>query len=92
MINVALFGNPNVGKTTVFNLLTGSNRYVGNWPGVTIERKEGFLSNDIKVIDLPGIYAMDTFSNEEKIIKIAILKQKNIGLISAHLAELSLLN
>ncbi|MBU5307115.1 ferrous iron transport protein B [Clostridioides mangenotii] len=69
MINVALLGNPNVGKTTVFNLLTGSNQYVGNWPGVTIERKEGFIGNDIKVTDLPGIYAMDTFSNEEKVSK-----------------------
>ena len=69
MINVALLGNPNVGKTTVFNLLTGSNQYVGNWPGVTIDKKEGFLDTDIKVIDLPGIYAMDTFSNEEKVSK-----------------------
>ncbi len=69
MINVALFGNPNVGKTTVFNLLTGSNQYVGNWPGVTIDKKEGFLGKDIKIVDLPGIYAMDTFSNEEKVSK-----------------------
>lgn len=69
MINVALLGNPNVGKTTVFNLLTGSNQYVGNWPGVTIDKKEGFLGEDIKIIDLPGIYAMDTFSNEEKVSK-----------------------
>ena len=69
MINVALFGNPNVGKTTVFNLLTGSNQYVGNWPGVTIDKKEGFLGNDIKIVDLPGIYAMDTLSNEEKVSK-----------------------
>ena len=53
MINVALFGNPNVGKTTVFNLLTGSNQYVGNWPGVTIDKKEGFLGKDIKIVDLP---------------------------------------
>lgn len=69
MINVALLGNPNVGKTTVFNLLTGSNQYVGNWPGVTIEKKEGFLDKSIKIIDLPGIYAMDTFSNEETVSK-----------------------
>lgn len=69
MINVALFGNPNVGKTTVFNLLTGSNQYVGNWPGVTIDKKEGYLDSDIKIVDLPGIYAMDTFSNEEKVSK-----------------------
>ena len=74
MINVALLGNPNVGKTTVFNLLTGSNQYVGNWPGVTIEKKEGFINNNIKVVDLPGIYAMDTFSNEEKSIKVIFRK------------------
>nr|WP_330409743.1 ferrous iron transport protein B [Romboutsia maritimum] len=66
---MALLGNPNVGKTTVFNLLTGSNQYVGNWPGVTIEKKEGFIGKEIKIVDLPGIYAMDTFSNEEKVSK-----------------------
>ena len=80
MINVALLGNPNVGKTTVFNLLTGSNQYVGNWPGVTIEKKEGFLSNDIKIVDLPGIYAMDTFSNEEKVSK-EFLENGNVDVI-----------
>lgn len=67
MINVALVGNPNVGKTTVFNALTGSKQYVGNWAGVTIDKKYGFMNNNIKIVDLPGIYAMDTFSNEEKI-------------------------
>lgn len=80
MINVALFGNPNVGKTTVFNLLTGSKQYVGNWPGVTIEKKEGFISEDIKIVDLPGIYAMDTFSNEEKVSK-QFLETENVDLI-----------
>ena len=80
MINVALFGNPNVGKTTVFNLLTGSNQYVGNWPGVTIEKKEGFLDDNIKIIDLPGIYAMDTFSNEEKVSK-EFLEKGNVDVI-----------
>lgn len=80
MINVALFGNPNVGKTTVFNLLTGSNQYVGNWPGVTIEKKEGFLDNNIKIVDLPGIYAMDTFSNEEKVSK-EFLEKGNVDVI-----------
>lgn len=69
MINVALIGNPNTGKTTVFNSLTGSKQYVGNWPGVTVDKKYGFLNKDIKVIDLPGIYAMDTYSNEEKVAK-----------------------
>ncbi|MPM48349.1 Fe(2+) transporter FeoB [bioreactor metagenome] len=80
MINVALFGNPNVGKTTVFNLLTGSNQYVGNWPGVTIEKKEGYLEDNIKIVDLPGIYAMDTFSNEEKVSK-DFLEQGNVDVI-----------
>lgn len=80
MINVALLGNPNVGKTTVFNLLTGSNQYVGNWPGVTIEKKEGYLDDNIKIVDLPGIYAMDTFSNEEKVSK-DFLEQGNVDVI-----------
>ena len=80
MINVALFGNPNVGKTTIFNLLTGSNQYVGNWPGVTIEKKEGYLNEDIKIVDLPGIYAMDTFSNEEKVSK-SFLENEDVDVI-----------
>lgn len=80
MLNIALLGNPNVGKTTVFNLLTGSNQYVGNWPGVTIEKKEVFLEDDIKIVDLPGIYAMDTFSNEEKVSK-SFLEKEDVDLI-----------
>ena len=80
MINIALVGNPNTGKTTVFNALTGSKQYVGNWPGVTIDKKYGFINKDIKIVDLPGIYAMDTYSNEEKVSR-DFLEKEDVDLI-----------
>ena len=59
-IRIALAGNPNCGKTTLFNTMTGSNQYVGNWPGVTVEKKEGTLKRyeGVTVTDLPGIYSL----------------------------------
>ena len=66
-MTIALVGNPNSGKTTLFNQLTGNHQYVGNWPGVTVERKTGNLKAhpDIEVVDLPGIYSLSPYSNEE---------------------------
>ncbi|HBJ81096.1 FeoB small GTPase domain-containing protein, partial [Pseudothermotoga sp.] len=67
---VALAGNPNSGKTSVFNALTGSNQRVGNWPGVTVEKKEGKFYKDgmeIKIVDLPGIYSLTADSIDQKI-------------------------
>lgn len=77
-LNIALAGNPNSGKTTLFNALTGSNQFVGNWPGVTVEKKEGRLKGhkDIMVIDLPGIYSLSPYSLEEVIARNYLLDEK----------------
>ncbi len=68
---IALAGNPNCGKTTLFNILTGSNQYVGNWPGVTVEKKEGGLKghSDVVIQDLPGIYSLSPYSPEEMVTR-----------------------
>ena len=70
-IKIALAGNPNCGKTTLFNILTGSNQYVGNWPGVTVEKKEGTLKghDDVIIQDLPGIYSLSPYSPEEVVTR-----------------------
>ncbi len=77
-IRVALAGNPNCGKTTVFNALTGSNQYVGNWPGVTVEKKEGSArleDKEITVVDLPGIYSLSPYSMEEIVARNFIINE-----------------
>ena len=65
-VKIALAGNPNSGKTTLFNALTGSNQFVGNWPGVTVEKKEGKRKEDKEVVimDLPGIYSLSPYTLE----------------------------
>lgn len=77
-IRMALAGNPNSGKTTLFNALTGSTQYVGNWPGVTVEKKEGKLKRykDVSVVDLPGIYSLSPYTLEEVIARDFILDEK----------------
>src|SRR3972149_9676494 len=71
-LTVALSGNPNTGKSTVFNALTGSHQHVGNWPGKTVERKSGTWRHDgraIEVVDLPGTYSLSAYSIEERIAR-----------------------
>ena len=76
-ITIALAGNPNTGKSTVFNALTGSRQHVGNWPGKTVEKKEGKLNYNgasINVVDLPGTYSLSAYSLEEEIARDFIVK------------------
>lgn len=77
-MRVALAGNPNSGKTTLFNALTGANQYVGNWPGVTVEKKEGKLKADksIEITDLPGIYSLSPYTLEEVVARNFIIEEK----------------
>ena len=77
-IKIALAGNPNCGKTTMFNDLTGSNQYVGNWPGVTVEKKEGKLKGEQDVIiqDLPGIYSLSPYTLEEVVARGYLVNEK----------------
>lgn len=77
-IKIALAGNPNTGKTTLFNALTGANQYVGNWPGVTVEKKEGKLKKykDVIVTDLPGIYSLSPYTLEEVVARNYLLNEK----------------
>ena len=81
-VKIALAGNPNCGKTTLFNALTGSNQFVGNWPGVTVEKKEGKLKGhkDVILTDLPGIYSLSPYTLEEVVEEITFFrKNRKIG-------------
>ena len=83
-IKIALVGNPNCGKTTMFNDLTGSNQYVGNWPGVTVEKKEGALKGhaDVIITDLPGIYSLSPYTLEEVIARNYIIENSPDGILN----------
>ena len=77
-IKIALAGNPNCGKTTLFNALTGSNQFVGNWPGVTVEKKEGKLKkhDDVVIMDLPGIYSLSPYTLEEVVARNYLITER----------------
>ena len=77
-IKIALAGNPNCGKTTLFNALTGSNQFVGNWPGVTVEKKEGKLKGykDAVIMDLPGIYSLSPYTLEEVVARNYLITER----------------
>ena len=77
-IKIALAGNPNSGKTTLFNGLTGSNQFVGNWPGVTVEKKEGKLKGhkDVVIMDLPGIYSLSPYTLEEVVARNYLITER----------------
>ena len=78
MTKIALAGNPNCGKTTLFNALTGSNQFVGNWPGVTVEKKEGKLKGhkDVLIADLPGIYSLSPYTLEEVVARNYLINER----------------
>ena len=77
-VKIALAGNPNSGKTTLFNALTGSNQFVGNWPGVTVEKKEGRIKDnkDVVLMDLPGIYSLSPYTLEEVVARNYLIHER----------------
>lgn len=83
-VKIALAGNPNCGKTTLFNALTGANQYVGNWPGVTVEKKEGKLigHKDVDLVDLPGIYSLSPYTLEEVVARNYLIGEQPDAIIN----------
>ena len=83
-IRIALAGNPNSGKTTLFNALTGSNQFVGNWPGVTVEKKEGKLKKheDVVIMDLPGIYSLSPYTLEEVVARNYLINERSDAILN----------
>ena len=83
-VKIALAGNPNSGKTTLFNALTGSNQFVGNWPGVTVEKKEGKLKGhkDVVIMDLPGIYSLSPYTLEEVVARNYLISERPDAIIN----------
>ncbi|NOQ47878.1 MAG: ferrous iron transporter B, partial [Methanococcoides sp.] len=78
-ITIALAGNPNVGKTTLFNAITGARQHVGNWPGVTVEKKTGkrtYKDTEIEVVDLPGTYSLTAYSIDEVVARDYVVEEK----------------
>lgn len=88
-VRIALAGNPNSGKTTLFNALTGANQFVGNWPGVTVEKKEGKMKSvasqaeEAVLVDLPGIYSLSPYTLEEVVSRNFLLEEKRTLLLTS---------
>ena len=89
-IKIALAGNPNSGKTTLFNALTGANQFVGNWPGVTVEKKEGKLKkhNEVIITDLPGIYSLSPYTLEEVVARNYLITQRPNAILNLSLIHI----